>query len=192
MLNPNKTKIAGTIGPKCESPEIMLQMLDAGIHITRRNFSHGDFEWHGRTIANLRQTARTAGKRLAVMADLPGPKLRLGELGGAPSDRVSASGPLGNMNRVPRGNWMDFANGNQSFSEEQYPCSRTIVGGPLPPLLIADSLGARGWRAIALAPQRTPSSVRKVPSRFIRLYPTLPLWACNRPAEWIGYAAVPA
>jgi hypothetical protein len=69
---------------------------------------------------------------------------------------------------------MDFANGNQSFSEEQYPCSRTMVGGPLPPLLIADSLETRGWRDIALANKRTPSSVRKVIRRFMRLCPDSP------------------
>ena len=86
MLNPNKTKIVCTIGPKCESPEIMLQMLDAGMNIARLNFSHGDFEWHGKAIANLRQTARTAGKRVTIMADLPGPKMRIGELADEPID----------------------------------------------------------------------------------------------------------
>ncbi|MGC9986190.1 MAG: pyruvate kinase [Polyangia bacterium] len=80
MLNPNKTKIVCTIGPKCDSPEMILQMLHAGMNIARLNFSHGDFEWHGRAITNLRQTARTAGKRVTIMADLPGPKMRIGEL----------------------------------------------------------------------------------------------------------------
>jgi len=84
MLNPNKTKIVCTIGPKSDSPEIMLQMLDAGMNIARLNFSHGDFEWHGKAIANLRQTARTAGKRVTIMADLPGPKMRIGELADEP------------------------------------------------------------------------------------------------------------
>ena len=68
MLNPNKTKLVCTIGPKCDSPEIMLQMLHAGMDIARLNFSHGDFEWHRKTIANLRRTARTAGKRVTIMA----------------------------------------------------------------------------------------------------------------------------
>jgi pyruvate kinase len=86
MLTPNKTKLVCTIGPKCESPEILLQMLHAGMNIARLNFSHGDFEWHGRAIANLRQTARTARKRVAIMADLPGPKMRIGELANEPID----------------------------------------------------------------------------------------------------------
>ncbi|MGB8295887.1 MAG: pyruvate kinase [Polyangia bacterium] len=86
MLNPNKTKIVCTIGPKCDSPEMMLQMLHSGMNIARLNFSHGDFEWHGRAITNLRQAARTAGKRVTIMADLPGPKMRIGELADEPVD----------------------------------------------------------------------------------------------------------
>jgi len=84
MLAPNKTKIVCTIGPKCDSPEIMLQMLRAGMNIARLNFSHGDFHWHGTAIANLRRAARTAGKRVSIMADLPGPKMRIGQLADEP------------------------------------------------------------------------------------------------------------
>jgi pyruvate kinase len=86
MLAPNKTKIVCTIGPKCDSPEIMQQMLRAGMNIARLNFSHGDFHWHGTTISNLRDAARTAGKRLSIMADLPGPKMRIGLLTDEPID----------------------------------------------------------------------------------------------------------
>lgn len=80
MLAPNKTKIVCTIGPRCESPELMLQMLRSGMNIARLNFSHGDFKWHETAIANLRSAARTAGKRLTIMADLPGLKIRIGQL----------------------------------------------------------------------------------------------------------------
>ena len=45
-LAPNKTKLVCTIGPACESPEILRQMLHAGMNIARLNFSHGDFAWH--------------------------------------------------------------------------------------------------------------------------------------------------
>ena len=84
MLALNKTRIVCTIGPKCDSPEIMLQMLRAGMNIARLNFSHGDFHWHGTAIANLRSAARTAGRRVSIMADLPGPKMRIGQLADEP------------------------------------------------------------------------------------------------------------
>jgi pyruvate kinase len=84
MLAPSKTKLVCTIGPASESPEIMLQMLHAGMNIARLNFSHGDFSWHRTAIDNLRRAARTAGKRVTIMADLPGPKMRIGQLSEEP------------------------------------------------------------------------------------------------------------
>jgi pyruvate kinase len=83
-LAPNKTKIVCTIGPKSDSPEILLKMLHAGMNIARLNFSHGDLTWHKTAIENLRGAARTAGKRVAIMADLPGPKMRIGQLAQEP------------------------------------------------------------------------------------------------------------
>jgi pyruvate kinase len=76
----NKTKIVCTIGPASDSPEIMQQMMLAGMNIARLNFSHGDFSAHRRVIEALREAARAVGKHITIMADLPGPKMRVGEL----------------------------------------------------------------------------------------------------------------
>ena len=83
-LAPNKTKLVCTIGPTSDSPEIMLQMLHARMNIARLNFSHGDFAWHRTAIDNLRRAGRTADKRVTIMADLPGPKMRIGQLAEEP------------------------------------------------------------------------------------------------------------
>ena len=84
MLAHNKTKLVCTIGPSSESPYIILQMLYAGMNIVRLNFSHGDFAWHKTAIDNLRRAARTADKRVTIMADLPGPKMRIWQLAEEP------------------------------------------------------------------------------------------------------------
>ncbi len=76
----NKTKIICTIGPASESPAILLNMLDAGMNIARLNFSHGDFSWHKTVIDNIQSAARMSGKPVTIMADLPGPKIRIGQL----------------------------------------------------------------------------------------------------------------
>jgi len=83
-LAPHKTKIVCTIGPASESPEILRSMLRAGMAVARLNFSHGDQAWHKTVIGNLRQAASAEGKRVAIMADLPGPKMRIGELAEEP------------------------------------------------------------------------------------------------------------
>lgn len=76
----NKTKIVCTIGPASESQKVMEQMLLAGMNVARLNFSHGDFESHKKVIDTLRSAARATGRRLAIMADLSGPKMRIGKL----------------------------------------------------------------------------------------------------------------
>jgi len=80
----NKTKIVCTIGPASESSGIMRQMLHAGMNIARLNFSHGDFAWHLAVIGNLRDAAAAHGKRVTILADLPGPKMRIGQLAEEP------------------------------------------------------------------------------------------------------------
>lgn len=76
----NKTKLVCTIGPASESPAILRQLLDAGMNIARLNYAHGEFAKHHATVKTLRRTARAAGRPLAIMADLPGPKIRIGQL----------------------------------------------------------------------------------------------------------------
>jgi pyruvate kinase len=79
-----KTKIVCTIGPASESPGAMKQMMEAGMNVARLNFSHGNFEGHKRNIENLRAAAKSLGRRLAIMADLSGPKMRVGTISPEP------------------------------------------------------------------------------------------------------------
>ncbi len=80
----NKTKIVCTIGPASNSPEMIDQMILAGMNVARLNFSHGDFSGHAEVIERLRAASRSTGKRVAIMADLPGPKMRLGQIADEP------------------------------------------------------------------------------------------------------------
>jgi pyruvate kinase len=73
-----KTKIVCTIGPASDSLEMLENMLSAGMNVARLNFSHGDFSVHGDVIARIRQASKRTGLPVAIMADLPGPKIRIG------------------------------------------------------------------------------------------------------------------
>jgi pyruvate kinase len=90
QLPVNKTKLVCTIGPASDSPETLQAMLRAGMNVARLNFSHGDFASHALTISRLREAAADTARRLAIMADLPGPKIRIGEL--APEQVELATG----------------------------------------------------------------------------------------------------
>jgi pyruvate kinase len=76
----HKTKIVATIGPASESPEMLVRLIRAGLNVARLNFSHGDFSKHAEMIGHIRDAAREIGRRVAIMADLPGPKMRLGKI----------------------------------------------------------------------------------------------------------------
>jgi pyruvate kinase len=79
QLPANKTKLVCTIGPASESVDVLTAMIRAGMNIARINFSHGDFDSHRKVVSNIRAAAEQAGRRVAIMGDLPGPKMRLGE-----------------------------------------------------------------------------------------------------------------
>jgi pyruvate kinase len=80
-LPSHKTKIVATIGPASQAPDILAQIIRAGMNIARLNFSHGDFASHQQVIENIRAASAQMGRRVAIMADLPGPKMRIGNLG---------------------------------------------------------------------------------------------------------------
>lgn len=73
-----KTKIVATIGPASGEPAIIEAMIRAGMSVARLNFSHGDFDIHLANIRAIRAAAQAAGRRVAIMADLSGPKMRVG------------------------------------------------------------------------------------------------------------------
>jgi pyruvate kinase len=75
-----RTKIVATIGPASRDREVLTEMVHAGMDVARLNFSHGTHEQHAETAAWVREAANRAGRPVAILQDLPGPKLRLGKL----------------------------------------------------------------------------------------------------------------
>jgi pyruvate kinase len=75
-----RTKIVATIGPASREPEVLVRMIDAGVDVARLNFSHGSAEEHAETAGRVRDAANRAGRQVAILQDLPGPKLRIGAL----------------------------------------------------------------------------------------------------------------
>ena len=75
-----RTKIVATIGPASRDPEVLVRMIEAGMDVARLNFSHGSEDEHAETAARVRSAAGRAGRQVAILQDLPGPKLRIGTL----------------------------------------------------------------------------------------------------------------
>ncbi|MEZ5076698.1 MAG: pyruvate kinase [Solirubrobacterales bacterium] len=75
-----RTKIVATVGPASWEPGTLEQMIAAGADVFRLNFSHAGPERQAETIAAIRKASQRVGREVAVLGDLPGPKLRIGEL----------------------------------------------------------------------------------------------------------------
>src|SRR5947209_6076267 len=75
-----RTKIVATIGPASRDPEVLVRMVEAGMGVARLNFSHGTLDEHEENVQRVRNAAGRAGRPVAILQDLPGPKLRLGRL----------------------------------------------------------------------------------------------------------------
>jgi pyruvate kinase len=75
-----RTKIVCTLGPASWSPERVRSLIEAGMNVARINFSHGELERHAETIRIVREAAAAAGRPIAILGDLQGPKIRVGVL----------------------------------------------------------------------------------------------------------------
>ena len=102
------TKIVATLGPASSTPETLERMILAGVDVVRLNFSHGSAADHVERARLVREVALKAGREVAIMADLQGPKIRVGKFDGGktvleagqPFVLDGASSALGTHERV--------------------------------------------------------------------------------------------
>jgi Pyruvate kinase len=70
------------MGPASNKPEVLKELIAAGLNVARLNFSHGDHSVHGETLKTIRALNEELGSYVATLADLQGPKLRVGDIEG--------------------------------------------------------------------------------------------------------------
>jgi pyruvate kinase len=136
----HKTKIVATIGPASESPEMVSRLIRAGLNVARLNFSHGEFSKHAEVVKRIREAARETGRRVAIMADLPGPKMRLGKIDPepiqlSPGDHFTLTNEdiIGNAGRVS----MTF----KSLPQVVKPGNRLFLNDGLVQLVVDRAVG---------------------------------------------------
>jgi pyruvate kinase len=85
------TKIVATVGPASRDPNVLEAMIRAGVDVTRLNFAHGTPEQHAATASDVRAAAERAGREVAILGDVPGPKLRIGPVAGGVAELARGS-----------------------------------------------------------------------------------------------------
>jgi len=98
------TKIVATLGPASSSPEVLEKMIRAGVDVVRLNFSHGKAQDHIDRANLVREVARKAGKDVAIMADLQGPKIRVGKFENGKTELINGRPFILDADRTELGN----------------------------------------------------------------------------------------
>src|SRR5579859_7740796 len=121
-----RTKIVATLGPASSSPEMIEQLIRAGVNVFRLNFSHGDQATHGLVYERVRSAARAAGEPVAVLADLCGPKIRVGRFSGGSVVLESGSQVVVTTREVP-GEARLIPSQYAAFADDVEPGSRVLL-----------------------------------------------------------------
>ncbi len=98
------TKIVATLGPASNTPEVLQRLIQAGVDVVRLNFSHGKAQDHIDRARMVREAAAAAGKEVAIMADLQGPKIRVGKFEGGKIELVPGAKFVLDADRTELGN----------------------------------------------------------------------------------------
>jgi pyruvate kinase len=126
---PRRTKIVATIGPSCASPEVLRELIARGMDAARLNLSHGTHEDHAARAQLVREAQDEAGRPIAIIGDLQGPKIRVGDL----------DSPM----TLERGGKVTVVADGGACSDGELPVAPAVIGDVLHPgheVLIDDGL----------------------------------------------------
>ncbi len=181
MIANHKTKIVATIGPASESPEMLQRLIRAGLNVARLNFSHGDFSQHGKLVGRIRDAGRVCGRRVAIMADLPGPKMRLGRI--APEPIHLVPGDRFTLTTSAEMTGPDRMTSIVEHALETVPCEA----------ILAPTLTGNTARSISSCKPSVwivaPGSDPAVCQALAFSYGVHPVDLADEPADWCQYAA---
>jgi len=134
-----RAKIVCTLGPATDAPGITASLVRAGMNVARLNFSHGSHDDHLRRLQEVRGLAAAMGRPLAILQDLCGPKLRLGEIAGGPVQLVRGR-PFTLSSRPVPGSALQATLDYPGLLTYLHPGQRILLGDGLP-MLRVDAVG---------------------------------------------------
>lgn len=140
-----RTKIVATLGPASSSPEVIRSLVQAGLDVARINFSHGTYEMHEATITAVREAAAFTGRTVAILADLQGPRIRIGELV-EPVELVAGE----ELVLAPEG---EAGSGEipvtyKDLAHDVEPGNRILINDGLFELVVTRAEGVRVWASV--------------------------------------------
>ncbi len=190
-----RTKIVATVGPASRAPTMLRAMVEAGVDVFRLNFSHGSHDEHTATLRAIREVADDAGRMIAVLQDLGGPKIRLGPI---PGDSIDCQ----------PGDEFVLTAGRTSDDPHQLTCTDASVPGELRPgnvvyfadgtvaMTVADVDEGGARLTVTLAGRLRSSQGINLPDAPLSVKALTPKdlldldWTAGHPVEYIGLSFV--
>lgn len=130
-----RTKIVCTLGPSSSSRDALRGLVEAGLNVARINFSHGTHEQHAATIALVRDVAREMGRPIAILGDLQGPRIRIGDLP-APLDLAPGSDVVLVAEALAQGTEIPVT--YESLADDVHVGDRVLINDGLIELVVLD------------------------------------------------------
>jgi pyruvate kinase len=136
-----KAKIVATIGPASREPLQLLALLEAGMDVARLNFSHGEHSQHAQVIRDLRRLTTLRKRSIAILADLPGPKIRTGRLENGKPVELRAGQKLALTGRDVVGSRERFSINYRRLAQDVRPGNRILLADGLIELRVLETHG---------------------------------------------------
>jgi len=136
-----KAKIVATIGPASREPLQLLALLEAGMDVARLNFSHGEHSQHAQVVRDLRRLTTVRKKSLAIVADLPGPKIRTGRLENGKAVELRTGQKLILTGKDVVGNRQRFSINYRRLAQDVKPGNRILLADGLIELRVLSTEG---------------------------------------------------
>lgn len=127
LLKIRRTKIIATLGPASADPDTIRALLEAGVNVLRLNMSHGDHDFHRNCLQQVRDISRSLDRNAAVMADLCGPKIRIGKLTDGSAQLCSGEQTTLSSDVAP-GNAQRIPSQYQNLASDVTPGDRILLG----------------------------------------------------------------
>jgi len=159
-----RTKIVATIGPASGSPELLSELISAGMNIARLNLSHGSLDEHAEYVRRIRAEAKRLGAAVAILIDLPGPKYRTGQMS-SPSVELVKGAEVTLTTRKITGDEKTFPINLPSFVREVRPGDTVLLNDGALKLKCQDVTPTDVTCAVIVGGTLTPGRGVAVPGR---------------------------
>ena len=189
-----RTKIVATLGPATDNPGVLAAIISAGVDVVRLNAAHSTLEELERRLSHAREAAQQVGRTVGVLLDLPGPKVRVGEV--APGTVLQAGAELRLVGQDCAGDARQVCVTHRRLAADLSPGDRVLIDDGRIELEVLSCASDEGLTRVIIGGPLLSNKGVNVPSVTLSVAPITPLdakvvaWAQDASVDWVGQSFV--